>query len=305
MNEHSFTILESGQRLDAFLSENFPDRSRSFLQDLIKNEYVTVNGITTTKAGLKLKKDSTVAFSFPEEPKPWHLAPRDDIKLEILYEDSDTLVINKPLGISVHPGQDMESKERSIAHAVLAVPGINLSIKNTVRPGIVHRLDKWTSGALLIAKNDRAIEYYSSEFKNRTVTKEYVALVFGHVEHSHGVIDAPIARSLHDRKKMAIIHGGKMANTEYFVLQYFQNYTLLRVLLHTGRTHQIRVHLTSIGHPLVGDPTYGARTNPFPKVLQGQFLHAELLEFTTLEGKKVTIHAPLSTPYQHLVDSLE
>lgn len=298
-------IYKQQRRLDAYLAQVFPEQSRSFFQHLIESGSVFINEHPAKKASMELKRGDELRLTHTMPDTEWHLEKSSDIALDILYQDEHTVVINKPLGITVHPGSDIESQKLSIAHALLALPDVHFSIKDTVRPGIVHRLDKWTSGVLLAAKDDLAVHFYSSQFKNRSVTKEYIALVHGCIPQSHGFIEAPIGRSPKDRKKMAIVQSGKPAKTEFYVLKNTKEYTLLRVILHTGRTHQIRVHFANIGFPLVGDSTYSSRKNPFPKTLHGQFLHAWRLTFTTLIHEQHTVEAPLPVDFRDILQELD
>lgn len=296
---------QENKRLDAYLSEMHPDRSRSFFQHLIEKGEVLVNGACIKKGSYKVKLEDHIRILPQTAPKEWTLEKNSEVTFPILYEDSHTLLINKPLGITVHPGEGEESKHASIVHGILALPGIHLSIKDTIRPGIVHRLDKWTSGALLIAKDDRAVDFYSTAFKERTIGKVYLTLVHGQVAQDHGFIEAPIGRSTRDRKKMTIHQGGKAATTEFFVLERIKGFSLLKIILHTGRTHQIRVHLSSIGHPVLGDPTYSNQKNPFPEHLGGQFLHAWKLSFRPLDSTTpIEIVAPLPENFQTVLHEL-
>lgn len=298
-------IIKPQRRIDAYLSKLYPERSRSFFQHIIESSSLLINNIVIKKVSTELRKGDEISISHNIEDTPWHIEGRTDIALDILYQDKDTLVINKPLGLTVHPGDDMHSRTLSVAHALLGLPDTEFSIKDTARPGIVHRLDKWTSGVLLTAKNDQAVNYYSAQFKERTVQKEYIALVYGAMTQSHGFIDAPIGRSPRDRKKMAVVANGKPASTEFHVLASTKDFTLLRIILHTGRTHQIRVHFANIGFPLVGDDTYAQRKSPYSKLLQGQFLHAWKLQFKTQStGSTEQIIAPLPAVFQEILQDL-
>lgn len=297
-------VYKPQRRIDAYLSKLYPERSRSFFQHIIESNSLLVNNKVVSKVSTELRSGDELSISHISEDIPWHIEGRTDIALEVLYEDKDTLVINKPLGLTVHPGDDLVSRTTSVAHALLGLPDVKFSIKDTARPGIVHRLDKWTSGVLLTAKNDQAVNFYSAQFKDRTVHKEYLALVHGHIPQSHGFIEAPIGRSPRDRKKMTIVANGKPAKTEFFVLGTSKEYTLLKVILHTGRTHQIRVHFSNIGFPLVGDNTYSQRKNPYPKKLQGQFLHAWKLSFHTLTKKEHTITASLPKEFIEILQEI-
>jgi 23S rRNA pseudouridine1911/1915/1917 synthase len=259
----------AGFRLDKFVSEKCPELSRTHAQGLIDDGNVLVNG-QIAKPSLKLVPGDIVDVKIPP-PIPSTLAP-ENIPLNILYEDNDLLVVDKPAGLTVHPAPGHYT--HTLVNAVLAhVP--ELEIEETNRPGIVHRLDKDTSGLIIIAKNDVAHMKLADQFKSRTVIKTYQALVQGHLSPEEGIIDANIGRDPRDRKRMAITSHGREAQTEYKVIKYLDNYTLLEVKPKTGRTHQIRVHLAAIGFPIVGDATYGAKSD----YLSRQFLHAYKLVF--------------------------
>lgn len=262
-------MTDSGARLDKFVSQKCPEISRTRAQKLIEDGSITVNS-RVAKSSLKLQVGDVVDISIPA-PQPSRLTP-EDIPLNILYEDQDLLVVDKPAGLTVHPAPGHYS--HTLVNALLAhLPG--LSSGETGRPGIVHRLDKDTSGLMIVAKNETAHMKLADQFKNRTVTKVYLALVQGHLTPEVGIIEADIGRNPRDRKRMAVVTYGRQARTEYKVLRYLENYTLLEVKPRTGRTHQIRVHLAAIGFPVVGDATYGARS----AFLSRQFLHAHKLAF--------------------------
>jgi 23S rRNA pseudouridine1911/1915/1917 synthase len=281
----SFSVGESdvGQRLDKVLAGRFDGKTRQYLQKIIKDGKVLVNG-KTAKSSAQLRPGSTIEISFPEA-KSLDLKAVD-IPLDIVYEDLHVIVLNKPAGLVVHPGMYDSHAEDSLVNALLhhckgKLPGIS----GTKRPGIVHRLDKDTSGLLVVAKDDMAMQSLTQQFKDRKVSKVYYALVAGRLEPAKGSIDAPIGRDSHDRKRMAVVNElqGRPALTRYQVLEYFVDSTLLEIHLVTGRTHQIRVHFAAIGHPLVGDPIYGR-----PKLNQQYreqyglarlFLHAGQLSF--------------------------
>jgi 23S rRNA pseudouridine1911/1915/1917 synthase len=236
---------------------------------LIEDGNVLVNG-GIPKSSLKLTQGDIVDVKIPP-PVPSALSP-ENIPLQILYEDDDLIVVDKPAGLTVHPAPGHYT--HTLVNAVLAhVP--ELETEETNRPGIVHRLDKDTSGLIIIAKNGTAHMKLADQFKNRTVTKTYQALVQGHLSPETGIIDANIGRDPRDRKRMAVVSGGREARTEYRVIKYLGNFTLLEVKPKTGRTHQIRVHLAAIGFPIVGDATYGAKSD----YLSRQFLHASRLVF--------------------------
>src|SRR3989339_1669174 len=254
-------------RLDKFLSVNLPDRTRAFLQKLIKEGVVLVNGKAAGKNGTVLKNLDVVEIVIPEPRIIKALA--EDIKLKIIHEDKDIIVIDKPAGMVVHPSDTGGHEKGTVVNAILYHCGEGLTgISGALRPGIVHRLDKDTSGVLVVAKTDTAQQSLMEQFKGRTVKKEYLVLVRGKITPSHAIIDSPIGRALKDRKKMAITsdEDGRKSVTEYNVEKYlkddFGSYSLVRAYPKTGRTHQIRVHLTAIDYPVVGDIVYGdSKTN--------------------------------------------
>ena len=261
MEKEQFTIAvtaaEAGQRLDkllaGFLSEKY---SRSYLQKLIASGEVLVNGAGAAKASYRVEPGDTVAVIIPEA-KPFHL-DGERIPLDIVYEDEDLLVVNKPAGMVVHPA--IGHYHGTLVNALLGRSAKLSGIGGVQKPGIVHRLDKGTSGLLIVAKTDRAHQKLSKQFKNKTTRRVYIALVKGVVVFDNGVVELPIGRSRHDRKKMAVKSGdeeGKDAKTSYTVLKRFKDTTLVELRLGTGRTHQIRVHMAHIGHPIIGDADYG------------------------------------------------
>jgi 23S rRNA pseudouridine1911/1915/1917 synthase len=266
---YSFTVDTPGDRLDKYINRQCPEFSRTQAQKLIDGGHVTVNG-GAGKASQKLQSGDQVTVVV-SPPEPSTLIP-EDIPLKIIYEDEDLLVVDKPPGLTVHPAPGHYSG--TLVNAVLAhVPGLKAG--EASRPGIVHRLDKDTSGLIIVAKNAQAHLKLAEQFKNRTVTKIYLALVQGQLTPDEGIIEANIGRSPRDRRQMAVVSRGRAAATRYKVIQRIGNYTLLEVRPQTGRTHQIRVHLAAIGFPVVGDGTYGAKS-PF---LARQFLHAHQLGF--------------------------
>ena len=251
-------------RLDKYLSQVLPQFSRAYLQRLIAQGCVLVNG-QRAKASQTLDEADRITVELPSLPTH-PLA--ESIPLTIIYEDKDILVIDKPAGLTVHPAPGHSS--HTLVNAILAYyPDLAMS-NELVRPGIVHRLDKDTSGLMVIVKNDPAREYIAAQFKRRAVTKGYLVLVKGRLSPEQGSIEAPIGRDSHRRRRMAVVESGKQANTQYQVRESFDNYTLLEVSPVTGRTHQIRVHLSAIGCPVVGDLTYGVKSAH----LQRQFVHA-------------------------------
>jgi len=264
-----FLASEAGGRLDSYVAAQCPQLSRSRVQRLIDDGLITVNGCAS-KSGYKLRDGDQIAVDIPA-PEP--IAPQpENIPLSIIYEDDDVLVIDKPAGLTVHPAPG--HPEHTLVNAILAhCPG--LSINGSIRPGIVHRLDRDTSGVMMIAKNDEAQESLSNQIRDRTVLKQYTVLVHGHLSPERGVIEAPMGRDPGNRKRMAVVSSGRKARTRYSVLKYFKGYTLLEVTLETGRTHQIRVHLSALGFPVVGDSVYGKAS----KVVDRQFVHASRLGF--------------------------
>lgn len=263
---------DEGERLDIFIAENFEGLSRSNVQNLILAEKVTVDG-KVRKASYKVREGEKITVEIPE-PQGIELKPQN-IPLEIIYQDSDLAVINKPKNMVVHPahGNPDNTLVNALLYHIKDLSGIN----GELRPGIVHRLDKDTSGVMVIAKNDRAHRSLAEQIKEHTINREYTALVHGVIKENLGTIEAPIGRSKTDRKKMAVVPDGKPALSHYKVLERFNNYTLVRVKLMTGRTHQIRVHFSYIRHPVVGDPLYGPEKKHLG--LDSQALHASLLGF--------------------------
>ena len=261
---------DGGERLDRFLAARCPDLSRSRLQSLIAGGNATVDGLPAKRSQrLAAGQKARVRVA---DPPPTQLEPQA-IPLDVVYEDRDLLVINKPAGLVVHPGAG--HLDQTLVNALLAHSPVLAGIGDTARPGIVHRLDKNTSGLLVIAKTEAAHAHLSDEFKARRVYKLYVALVHGRLTPTEAAIDGPIGRHPRDRKRMASVSTGREATTSYRALSYYDGFTLVEVRPTTGRTHQIRVHLASIGHPVAGDATYGKR-HP---LLERHFLHANMLGF--------------------------
>lgn len=274
MENRKFLITEEtkNKRLDTFLAENLDGKSRSFIQGLIEKEEVLVNS-KVKKSNYKLRIGDEVQINIPE---PTHLNIKpEEIPIEIIYEDSDIIVVNKPQGMVVHPAPG--NYEGTLVNALLNHCSDLSGINGVARPGIVHRIDKDTSGILVIAKNDNAHNKLSEQFKEHSITRVYLALVEGIVKEDQGTIDAPLARHPKERIKIAIVPGGRRAVTHYKVIKRFKEYTLVECRLETGRTHQIRVHMCHIGHPLVGDPVYGYKKQKFN--LEGQMLYAQKLGF--------------------------
>lgn len=261
-----------GERLDVFIADSFPHLSRSGVQNLIQGGKVTVDD-KVRKASYKVKEGEKITVEIPE-PRKIELKPQN-IPLEIIYQDSDLAVINKPKNMVVHPAHG--NWENTLVNALLYHIKDLSGINGELRPGIVHRLDKDTSGVMVIAKNDQSHRILAEQIKEHTINREYTALVHGVIKENLGTIEAPIGRSKTDRKKMAVVPDGKPAISHYRVLERFNNYTLVKVKLLTGRTHQIRVHFSYIKHPVVGDPLYGPAKKHLG--LDSQALHASLLGF--------------------------
>ncbi|MGQ9676276.1 MAG: RluA family pseudouridine synthase [Chloroflexota bacterium] len=265
------TPAHAGLRLDRFLADVYPDLSRSLAQRLIANGAVWVDG-QAVKAASRVTVGQVVSVQVPR-PEPIGVVP-EPLPLQVIYDDPDLVVIDKPAGLVVHPAAG--HPRGTLVNALLArYP--NLAIGTSLRPGIVHRLDKDTSGLMVVAKNDLAQASLSCQIKERQVLKEYLALVHGHVRATRGTIDAPIGRDPRDRKRMAVVASGRMARTHFSLKERLAEYDLLDVQLETGRTHQIRVHLASIGHPVAGDQVYGRPDREIG--LERQFLHAFKLGF--------------------------
>ena len=274
MNSWSVDTDANNMRIDRFISERMSDTSRSYIQKLIKDELVTVDS-KVVKSNYKVKEGEWVEIVLPE---PVSLdIEAENIPLDILYEDSDVLLVNKPKDMVVHPSAGHVTG--TLVNALLYHCKDSLSsINGVMRPGIVHRIDKDTTGILIICKNDKAHNCIAEQLKVHSITRRYHALVWNNVTDDTGTVDAPIGRHPVDRKKMAINHkNGKHAVTHYKVLERFGHYTYIQCELETGRTHQIRVHMASIGHPLVGDPVYGPAKQPFKT--DGQMLHAKVFGF--------------------------
>jgi 23S rRNA pseudouridine1911/1915/1917 synthase len=261
---------DGGARLDRFASERCPDLSRSQVQKLIREGCVKVKG-RTARSSLRLEAGDEIDIAIPSLPLS-PLAP-ENIPLDIVYEDADVLVVDKPAGLTVHPAPG--SPHHTLVNAIIARFPHLADMGDSLRPGIVHRLDKDTSGLILVAKNRKAQMALIEQFKSRSITKTYVALVKGKLTPERGVIEAAVGRDPANRKRMAVVRDGREARTGYKVIRYLDDFTLLEAVLETGRTHQIRVHLSAIGYPVVGDATYGVRS-PY---LSRQFLHASRLGF--------------------------
>ncbi len=295
-----FTVAENG-RLDKTLVSRFPDQSRSRLQNLIRDGFVRVNSAPVQKTGYHLQPGDRVQIEIPP-PAPAELTP-EEIPLDILFENTDVLVINKPAGMVVHPAAGHAS--RTLAHAVLGHASKLEGVGGERRSGIVHRLDKETSGVILVAKNDRAHRWLQEQFRLRKVQKIYLALVDGHPPTPQGRVEAPIARDPAHRKKMAVVPAGqgRDAATEYRVIEHFREHDLVEARPLTGRTHQIRLHLAFIGCPVTGDTVYGRRRPSLP--IQRHFLHAARLTICLPgENRPHTFAAPLPGDLERILESL-
>lgn len=269
---YNIDTCDKGTRIDKFLSEKFEGKSRSYIQGLIEEESILVNN-KKVKSNYKLKENDEIKV-FMKEPKELEVEA-ENIPIDIIYEDSDVIVVNKAKGMVVHPAPG--NYNGTLVNALLYHCTDLSSINGVIRPGIVHRIDKDTTGILVIAKNDEAHNKLSNQLKEHSMKREYYALVEGRIKANSGTIDKPLARSKKDRLKIAIVEGGKRAVTHYEVIERFKNTTLVKCVLETGRTHQIRVHMSSIGYPLVGDPVYGFKKGKFK--CEGQMLHAKTLGF--------------------------
>lgn len=271
MDELILTVTLGGTRLDKFIADN-SDISRSYAAKLAEDGLVSVNGRAADKK-TKLKPGDTVKVSVPE-PEMLSAEP-EDIPLDIVYEDDSVIVVNKPQGMVVHPAPG--SPSGTLVNGLLFHCELS-SINGVIRPGIVHRIDKDTSGLLVVAKTNAAHESLSAQLKEHKALRRYYAIVRGNIKEDTGTVDKPIGRHPIDRKRMAIIMGGREAVTHYRVIERFGQYTLTECVLETGRTHQIRVHMASLGHPVVGDPVYGVKKERFRT--NGQLLHAAALGFS-------------------------
>ena len=286
-------------RLDVYLSENLPDWSRSQIKLQIENGGVEVNGKQITKAGYLVKDGDKLSLNFETQELS---AEPENIPLDIVYEDEQIAVINKPQGMVVHPAPG--SKNHTLVNALLFHFENISDGTDKIRPGIVHRIDKDTSGLLVVAKNNIAHENLAKQIGEHSAFRHYLALVEGVVKDNEGTIDAPIARDPKDRKKMTVLDGGKRAITHFKTLERYNNYSLMEFVLETGRTHQIRVHTKLMGHPIVGDKTYGYAKQKF--ALDGQLLHACKLELTHPKtGKRMTFECELPSYFQNVIKKLK
>ena len=291
---------ENNLRIDKLLSDRIPEQSRSYLQKLIKDGNITVNG-SIVKPNYKVQANDLINLSLPEPEEP-DILP-ENIPLDIVYEDDGVLVVNKPRGMVVHPAAGNYSG--TLVNAVLYHCGDRLSsINGVIRPGIVHRIDKDTSGLLMIAKNNMAHESLSAQLAEHSITRRYTALVYHNLTEDEGTVDAPIGRDPKNRLRMAVTsQNSKRAVTHWKVLERFGRYTLIEARLETGRTHQIRVHMAYIHHPLVGDMVYGPKKQPLTE--DGQLLHARVLGFVhPRTGEYMEFQRPLPPEFEAVLQKL-
>ncbi len=292
----------NGQRIDKYLNDRIMDVSRSYLQKLLKDSGVSVNG-KVVKSNYRVSAGDSITVELPEAVEPEIVA--EPIPLDIIYEDSDIIIINKPKQMVVHPAVGHYSGtlvNGLMAHCKDELSGIN----GVLRPGIVHRIDMDTTGVLIACKNDRAHNAVAEQLRQHSITRKYYAIVHGVIKDEQGLVDAPIGRHPTDRKRMSINErNGRAAVTHYHVLRRFRHFTFVECRLETGRTHQIRVHMASLGHPLLGDRVYGPAKVPFCG-LQGQTLHAGLLGVIhPATGEYVEFSAPLPEYFKELLNKLE
>ncbi|MDO4382412.1 MAG: RluA family pseudouridine synthase [Clostridia bacterium] len=290
---------DKGKRLDIYIAENFNELSRTMIKKLIESNNILVND-KSEKVSYKVQANDNISIDVPEAKETKLKA--QEIPLDIIYEDNDIIVVNKPKGMVVHPANG--NPDGTLVNAILAICKNSLSgIGGELRPGIVHRLDKDTSGLIIVAKNDKAHINMSEQIKERNVKKTYIALVRGNVPEEEATINMPIGRSTKDRKKMAVTKNGKQAITHFKVLKRYSKYTLLEIKIETGRTHQIRVHMAEIGYPVVGDAVYSNGKNEFG--IEGQMLHAYKLEFMhPITNKHMELTAPLPQYFEEILKKL-
>lgn len=303
MKEFTYKIdlEDEEERIDKWISNTLQTLSRSYIQKLIKENNVFVNG-KAQKASYRIKADDVIRFQIPDASEP--SIPAEEIPLSILYEDEDVLIVDKPKNMVVHPAPGHYSG--TLVNAVMFHCKENLSgINGILRPGIVHRIDKDTTGSLIVCKNDTAHQFVASQLKEHSITRKYRAIVHGRLAVEEGTINASIGRDEKERKKMAVNEkNGKPAVTHYKVLKTFREYSYIECRLETGRTHQIRVHMASIGHPLLGDMVYGNRKTNYH--LEGQTLHAMTIGLKLPStGEYLEISAPLPAYFEHLLEILE
>lgn len=302
MQDYTFVaeMEDVGKRIDVFLAEELEECSRSFVQKLIQENKIVVNQ-KQIKSNYKLRLNDVIYLEIPE-PVSIDIKP-ENIPLDILYEDSEVIVINKPQGMVVHPAAGHYTG--TLVNALMYHCGDELSgINGVMRPGIVHRIDKDTSGVLMIAKTNNAHQSLALQLKEHSITRKYNAIVFNNLKEDNGTVNAPIGRHPVDRKKMAVTEkNSKHAVTHYKVMERFGKYTLIEAQLETGRTHQIRVHMSYIGHPLLGDIVYGTQKQPFK--LEGQVLHARVLGFIhPTTGEYMEFEADLPEYFKNLIEKL-
>lgn len=296
MTAVSFTITDESGRIDKVVSAHYADFTRSQVQNWLEAGHVTVNG-KSVRPSYKVMLGDAIMVT-PPEPEPLNAVP-EDIPIDIVYEDDDVIVVNKPQGMVVHPAPG--HPHGTLVNAILYHCDLH-AINDVIRPGIVHRIDKDTSGLLMVAKSKLALDSLSAQLKEKSNVREYLAIAHGNFTEDNGTVDAPLARSPRDRKKIAVVEGGRHAVTHFTVLEQFAHYSLIRCKLETGRTHQIRVHMASINHPLAGDPLYGpSRTLPG----NGQFLHAATLGFKhPRTGEDMLFEAPVPAIFQERLNEL-
>ncbi len=302
MNIYELTVgpESDGERLDVYINEFVAELTRSHIQKLIKSENVRVNDQIITKPAFKISPDDEIILDLP--PAVELQIEAQNIPLDILYEDEDVLVVNKPKGMVVHPAAGHFSD--TLVNAILYYCKNQLSgINGVLRPGIIHRIDKDTTGSLIICKNDISHTFIAEQLKEHSLGRIYKAIVIGNVKEDEGTINAPIGRHHTERKKMAVVQNGKEAITHYKVLERFPGYTFMQFQLETGRTHQIRVHMAHIGHPLLGDDIYGGKNSLFKT--EGQTLHAEKISFIHPQSKeRIAVEAPLPEYFQKILNKL-
>lgn len=297
--KQQIVVTDAGKRLDKLVSEQLPELTRSAVQHLMQDGCVTIAG-KPVKKNTRASAGDVITVELPE-PREVEIEP-ENIPLDIVYEDGDIIVVNKPKGMVVHPAPGNWSG--TLVNALMYHCGDSLSgINGEIRPGIVHRIDKDTSGLLVVAKNDRAHQSLAEQIKVHSAGRRYFAVVYGTPREQKGTVNAPIARHPIDRKKMAVLAGGREAITHYEVLEQYAGYSYLTFLLETGRTHQIRVHMAHIGHPIIGDPLYGPAKDKWK--LQGQCLHAGELTLThPATGERMTFQAPLPAYFTTVLQKL-
>ena len=299
--EIKVTSEMAGKRLDVVLSEQCSDLTRSYINKLCKEERAALNG-KTSKGNKKCKEGDVITLQVPE-PTELEILP-EEMNLDIVYEDQDVILINKPKGMVVHPAAGHYSGtlvNGLMAHCKDDLSGIN----GVLRPGIVHRIDKDTTGILIVCKNDMAHQSIAKQLYDHSITRKYHAIVYGNIKEEEGTVNAPIGRSLKDRKKMGIVMDGKHAVTHYKVLKRLKKgFTYIECQLETGRTHQIRVHMASIKHPLLGDDVYGPKKSKY--TLEGQCLHAKVLGFVhPITGEYMEFEVPLPEYFEKLLNKLD